>query len=55
MIKVGELTLFYMNGGESVLVIKMQDGTEHRIKHDPQYLGGVDAFELEVAIWGAKK
>lgn len=41
----------YMNGpGESVLVVRMVDGAVHRIKHEPQYLGGSDAYDVERRI-----
>jgi hypothetical protein len=41
----------YFNGpGDTVLVIRMHDGTEHRVKHEPHYLGGADAYAVEMAI-----
>lgn len=64
MVKAGNLTInparvqsmdwdqrFYMNGpGEQALIVTMVDGTRHRIKHEPQYLGGVNAYEVERKI-----
>lgn len=64
MIKAGHITInpafvasmewegrWYMNGhGDSTLIIRMQDGHVHRIKHQPQYLDGVDAYQVEKAI-----
>ncbi|RWR28715.1 hypothetical protein D2T29_15910 [Sinirhodobacter populi] len=44
----------YMNGpGESVLVITMYDGTTHRVRHEPGYYGGADAYAVEKAILSA--
>ena len=41
----------YMNGpGDSVLIIMMQDGQEHRIKHEPHYYGGADIYKIQSAI-----
>ncbi len=37
---------FYMNGSSSSLVIRMADGTVHRVEHGY----GVDAYEIERAI-----
>lgn len=34
----------------SVLIITMHDGTEHRVKHEPWYLGGADAYAVEKSI-----
>lgn len=41
---------FYVNGSSSSLVIRMADGTVHRIEHGY----GVDAYEIEREILGAQ-
>lgn len=44
----------YMNGpGSSTLVITMADGAVHRIKHEPGYLDGTDAYAIERALTNA--
>jgi hypothetical protein len=45
----------YANGpGDSVLVITMHDGTEHRVRHSHRSAwGGVDAYAVEKAICAA--
>jgi len=46
----------YANGpGDSVLIIRMVTGKEHRIRHEPHYLGGTDARAVEKAICDALK
>jgi len=68
MIKAGNITInsafvasmswdrrHYVNGpGDSILVIRMHDGTEHRVKHEPHFLDGADAYQIEKAISEAK-
>jgi hypothetical protein len=45
---------WYANGpGDSVLVIRMHGGHEHRIKHEPHLMGGTDAYKVEAAILAA--
>jgi len=39
--------------GDSVLVITMTDGREHRIAHRPQYLDGNDCCRIEAKIMEA--
>jgi hypothetical protein len=41
----------YMNGSDNFLIVKMRDGTEHRLKHGY----GVDIFKLEKEIMGHKQ
>lgn len=67
MVTIGELTInpafvasmdwdrrHYFNGpGDSYLVIRMQDGHEHRVKHAPHLLGGVDAYKVQAKIIAA--
>ena len=37
----------YANGpGDAVLIVRMHDGTAHRIKHEAGYLDGVDAYRV---------
>lgn len=43
----------YMNGSDSVLVITMHDGAQHRVKHQPWYLDGPDGYAIEKAILAA--
>lgn len=44
----------YMNGpGSSTLIITMSDGAVHRIKHEPGYLDGTDAYAIEKALTNA--
>ena len=45
----------YINGSESVLIITMWDGTVHRVKHQPWYLGCPDATKIEREILAAMK
>lgn len=45
----------YMNGSDSILVITMDDGTAHRVKHEPWYLNGPDALKVEREIISALK
>lgn len=45
---------FYMNGsGPSTLILRMDDGQEYRIRHEPQYLGGADIYKIQAAIEAA--
>lgn len=67
MVRAGELSInpawvatmewdrrHYANGpGDSDLVVTMYDGAKHRIKHEPYYLDGVDAYAVEAAITAA--
>jgi hypothetical protein len=42
---------YYMNGpGVPVLIIRMHDGYEHRITHEPFFLGGANIYDLEKRI-----
>ena len=44
----------YANGpGDSALVIHLVTGKSHRVKHEPQYLDGTDAYAVEKAICAA--
>jgi hypothetical protein len=41
----------YMNAGpDATLVITMIDGTKYRVRHQPQFLGGSDAYKIERQI-----
>lgn len=40
--------------GNIYLIIKMVDGSQHRIEHAPHLLGGVDCYKVEGAIWQSK-
>ena len=41
----------YANGpGDAVLIVRMQDGAVHRIRHQPGYLDGVDAYQVQAYI-----
>lgn len=44
----------YFNGpGDSVLIITMADGREHRIRHEPHYLGGADIYKIQTQVEAA--
>lgn len=44
----------YANAGpDSILVVTMVNGEVHRVKHEPQYLGGADAYAVEAKIVAA--
>lgn len=44
----------YANGpGDSVLVIRLVTGKEHRVRHEPHCLDGTDAYAVERDIRSA--
>lgn len=41
------------SAGDSVLVITMNDGREHRLVHRPWMMDGLDCYKVEAAIMSA--
>jgi hypothetical protein len=41
--------------GPTTLLVTMHDGTVYRIRHEPQYLGGTDAYAVQEAICAASE
>lgn len=41
---------YAMGPGDSVLIIRMVTGHEHRVRHEPDYLDGTDCYRIEREI-----